>query len=901
MKKSLRYSLIVLISLCLLTSVGYSQELKEQPVQKGSVEKVKPINMKKYQNYVEIGKKEVYNPKVLSIMRKNDIQGLKSFDFSKGLKALDKAIDMNPDGYEAYAYKSQLLLYSGDFGEAKVNARKAISMSPNNLEAHYVLGLLHLNNADNYDKAIEELKKVIEIDPKNADAYYNIGYTYIEKKNFKDALVYLTKAISLDPLYDCAYYKRAQAYVNLQEYNKAINDLNILIKRNPKETDYLFRRAGCYSALNNMPKTLADINKVVKLQPNDVDSYFKRLKIYTIINASKQMIEADIKKIEQLSPKDEGSLLKLMDLYYEYDRSNDSVRVAKEVLKQNSECAGAYYGLARAYIDLKQYTLAYENLTTYTQKTDVYNKSYYANLGYVKLGLAGRENKELIKSAIADLTKSIEQGSNVSSCYLYRGSAKILLGDYKSGYEDIKKYRSMVDTPCVLAIHQMGYAEQMASYNAIKYDANGNFLSWSKLNWFDDIDKYGSIAKIFPNDISAILNLRRDASIVSIKNSINKLLTSKVNLVVVHKMRVRYSKNDVMTFVTTSPYINALGDEGTSAYDTNFLIAEQYKEFLCKCMSNEENVPFLKNTDIDSFYNYVGKIDTNDAIDMIYQVVDLTKALAYHSNDNNNNNINIAKQLYLKAIDYMETNNLGLKSVLSKTIMTESFSNLAEISGQCDNNLDLMINYFDSAVAYGYSRKEANKVITNEYLQKGDDAMDANNENDAIYYYNMAVRYGASKFDVYKQIAFIYMDSRNWFNASEYCSKALAIKKDKKVFYVRGLAKKNMNDYSGALGDFGHALGLDKNYSDAIWERADIYFDRRQYSQAMADYKRYAALNKKSAAAVYNIATCLYNQKQKKAAYPYYAKAKGMYQAQGDESGYNSCVRMMNRINGYYY
>ncbi|MCM1264896.1 MAG: tetratricopeptide repeat protein [Candidatus Gastranaerophilales bacterium] len=900
MKKGLKYSLAAVCIVCLLTANGFANEKTEQPTQKIKIEKTQTVNLKKYNSLVEAGRKEVYNPKVLSLLRKYVNPDLSKFDFSKGLKTLDKAIDINPDGYEAYAYKAELLGYKGDASEAAVNAKKALSINPRCLEANYTLGALYLYNTEEYDKAIESFQKVVSLDSKNADAYYNIGYAYIEKNNDRKALEYLTNAITIDPLYDCAYYKRAQAYCKLKEYNNAINDLSVLIKRNPKVSDYYFRRSACYSAMNNMPKTLADINKVVKLEPNNAESYLRRLRIYTLISASKQMIDADMKKVEQLSSQNEEQLTKLMLMYFDYDKNEDTIRIANEILKINPQSIKAYYGLARANVGLKKYSLALEYLDKYAVDMSLMDNAYYAYRAFARLGVAGRTDKELIKNAIADLSKSIELGSNVSTCYLYRGSAKIIIGDYKSGYEDIQKYISMVDVPCVLALHQMGYAEKMASYQAIKYDANGKFVSWSRLSWENDIDEYGSIIKKNPHDISAIINNSSD-NIIGLKYAASRLLVHPENLAVVNKCKVRYTSDGCMTYLITSPYINALGDKGQTQIDTTYVVADIYKEVLTQCLHNLDNVPLLSNGDIDNFYRYVTRINQNDAIDMIRQVVSLTGTISEYSGNNADSYIGMAKQLYLKAIDYLETNQLCAQSAISKKIMTESCVNLAQISCNCDNNVDLMKTYFDKAVMYGYPRKDANKYIANVYVDMGDTALDNDNENDAIYYYNMAVQYGFPKFEVYKQIAWIYMDSRNWFKASEYCTKALSIKKDKRLFYARGLAKKNMNDYSGALGDFGNALKLDKNYSDVIWERADIYFDRKQYAQAMADYKHYASLNKKSGAAVYNIATCLYNQKQKKAAYPYYAKAKGLYQAQGDESGYNSCVRMMNRINGYYY
>ncbi len=63
----------------------------------------------------------------------------------------------------------------------------------------YIEKAILLNNAGDFDKAIDALAKAMELDRKNADVYYWLGSCLEGKKDFIKAAAYYQEAISLDP------------------------------------------------------------------------------------------------------------------------------------------------------------------------------------------------------------------------------------------------------------------------------------------------------------------------------------------------------------------------------------------------------------------------------------------------------------------------------------------------------------------------------------------------------------------------------------------------------------------------------------------------------------------------------------------------------------------------------
>lgn len=60
--------------------------------------------------------------------------------------------------------------------------RELAEENPNNLEAHYNLGLLSIQSGQ-FEKAVDRFKKVTELDPANVEGYFYLGVSYLEMGN----------------------------------------------------------------------------------------------------------------------------------------------------------------------------------------------------------------------------------------------------------------------------------------------------------------------------------------------------------------------------------------------------------------------------------------------------------------------------------------------------------------------------------------------------------------------------------------------------------------------------------------------------------------------------------------------------------------------------------------------
>ena len=101
--------------------------------------------------------------------------------------------------------------------EAELSQRKAITLKPDFVIAHYNLGNV-LRNLGKLKEAELSIRKAIELNPNFADAHSNLGLILIDLGKLQDAEIYLRKAIALNP-------ERISTYTRLGEVLQGLEEL----------------------------------------------------------------------------------------------------------------------------------------------------------------------------------------------------------------------------------------------------------------------------------------------------------------------------------------------------------------------------------------------------------------------------------------------------------------------------------------------------------------------------------------------------------------------------------------------------------------------------------------------------------------------------------------------------
>ena len=90
------------------------------------------------------------------------------------------------------------LYEAGRLEQARQLYEQAIEVEPENLEATYLLGMVH-RKLGNFDEAARMLTAAAEIDPRNAAAPFALGSVFLQQGRLNDAMARFRRAIKLDP------------------------------------------------------------------------------------------------------------------------------------------------------------------------------------------------------------------------------------------------------------------------------------------------------------------------------------------------------------------------------------------------------------------------------------------------------------------------------------------------------------------------------------------------------------------------------------------------------------------------------------------------------------------------------------------------------------------------------
>ena len=142
-------------------------------------------------------------------------------DFSGALVDLQKAVELNPNLPEVYAYYGVALLSTGDQAGALEAFEHALRDDPNNFDANLRMGLL-LRRDDKYDEALKYLRHALEIRPGDVGVRYQIASIELSVGQVEEARGRLESLVAEAPNFIEAHVSLATAYY--REKRKADGD-----------------------------------------------------------------------------------------------------------------------------------------------------------------------------------------------------------------------------------------------------------------------------------------------------------------------------------------------------------------------------------------------------------------------------------------------------------------------------------------------------------------------------------------------------------------------------------------------------------------------------------------------------------------------------------------------------
>jgi tetratricopeptide (TPR) repeat protein len=133
---------------------------------------------------------EYYYRRAKTYIRDNDLQS--------ALNYINKAMELNPDYWDAWYIKAMIYQMSGKDAAAARRYMELAKRRPDMMEVHIALGILYRKH-QNYDLAEQEYKTVIEGRPTNFAAHYNYANLLLDQAKLDQALKEYKLCLKLQP------------------------------------------------------------------------------------------------------------------------------------------------------------------------------------------------------------------------------------------------------------------------------------------------------------------------------------------------------------------------------------------------------------------------------------------------------------------------------------------------------------------------------------------------------------------------------------------------------------------------------------------------------------------------------------------------------------------------------
>lgn len=233
------------------------------------------------------------------------VSSLPKPDWEMAIGELRKVLAATPDQAQAHNILGLMLGRTGaGTGEVAAEFREAIRLRPDFAEANNNLGLV-LAQSDDDEPAVAAFREAIRIRPDFADAHANLGGTLIPTDN-EQAIHELEKAISLDPALVKAQFNLAMAYGASPKYGPA-KEIELLRKVLTMSPSFPRAHLALGKALlrdGKVTEAIVELQEATRLDPQSGEAHYQ-LGLALSRADRKNEAAVEVKKGRNLSSADE--------------------------------------------------------------------------------------------------------------------------------------------------------------------------------------------------------------------------------------------------------------------------------------------------------------------------------------------------------------------------------------------------------------------------------------------------------------------------------------------------------------------------------------------------------------------------------------------------------------------
>ncbi|MEM9218169.1 MAG: tetratricopeptide repeat protein [Cyanobacteria bacterium P01_F01_bin.150] len=183
--------------------------------------------------------------------------------YEEAIALYDKALEIDPDLYDASLGKAATLLVLQQYEEALISYDRAISLREDSFEAWFGKGAV-LRKLEHYEEAIATYDRAATIKTDSPLVFYNKGLSLIDLNQYDSAIEAFQNAIQLKPDFQKAWVNQSLALRKVKRYPEADAACLKAIQLNSEDSDTRYAQACCDALQNRLDEAIENLELAVQ-------------------------------------------------------------------------------------------------------------------------------------------------------------------------------------------------------------------------------------------------------------------------------------------------------------------------------------------------------------------------------------------------------------------------------------------------------------------------------------------------------------------------------------------------------------------------------------------------------------------------------------------------------------
>ncbi len=372
-----------------------------------------------------------------------------------------KLIEEQPENVDALFLLGTLHLQQRKYDTACIFFRKTLTLIPDHVMALCNLGTV-LQKSGNLEEAISSYRKAISLKPDYADAHYNLGNALKEHQKLEEAIICYKNAIKLNPSNADLYCYLGNVFKEHGDLDEAIECYRKSSELNPENAGFYCNLGAAFQESGALDKAISSYKEAIKLNPNYVMAFSN---LGSALQESGKPEEAitSYEKAIALNPDYAEAHNNLGASLLEIGKTEEAITCHKRAIELNPDCAEAHNNLgtalmtqnmfsdaitsySRALLLNPEYAEAHNNLGTALKAQNNFDnailshrkaielKPDYAD-AYNNLGTVLKESSKPGEAMIY-YKQAIELKPDCAQAHLNLAFALLLTKNYKDGFKE---------------------------------------------------------------------------------------------------------------------------------------------------------------------------------------------------------------------------------------------------------------------------------------------------------------------------------------------------------------------------------------------------------------------------------------------------------------------------------